>query len=241
MQEWNLHFLDNSVSILVLDRDVSYQARYKDIFASCPFYSPLSASTPAEAEKILRSGRRIFLAITELLRDESQPDEYFLLKQFSENVPFVVVSSMDSLEKGFTVNSYGAVAIELKPIKNADTFLDLINDYFLDSLITQGRTTIESNYLVHYITVLKKRLPLTVEEWAEYSGLPLPFLIRNWQRRFHVDPSAIICLYTLFRAAISQNLRKPPPLVPDEIVRNYAQKFAANENYYRNILSGIAQ
>jgi CheY-like chemotaxis protein len=232
MDQLECSFLADTVPILIIDSDPVYQQWYLRVLGQFSFYKLVFVATQAEAIKELHSKTRYHLVITELERDEAVADEFEVLKLFAETVPFLVVSVRDSLERGFAIGNYGAMAIELKPVKDESRFVSLVNKYFLDSLLAPGKPHIESDYLKHYLLVFNKYHPQSVDSWSEHAGLPMQFLVRNWEREFAIHPTHIVCLHTLFRFAMGIVLPYHSESTPSDAFDLCKQTFLQNRDFY---------
>lgn len=237
MDQLNYSFLEDTIPILIIDRDPAYHAWYKNLFSQFLFYKPVFVTTQSQAIKELQSQTRYHLVISELEPDDEITDEFEVLRRFAETVPFVVVSVRDSLERGFAIGNYGAVAIELKPIADEARFLSLVNKYFLDALLAPGKPHIESDYLKHYLLVFNKYHPQSVDLWSEHSGLPVQFLIRNWEREFAIHPEHIVCLHALYRSAMGTLLPYAPLVTAANTLDLCKQLYVDNKEFYHSYLS----
>ncbi len=232
MGEFEYTFLDGLIPILVIDTDIAYHTWYQEAFGAFEFYKLVCVSGQAEAFDVLKTNTRFHCIISDFEQETPSTDEYAILKEYAETIPCMVVSSRDSLERGFAISNYGALAIELKPISDTSRFMSLVNKLFLDNLLAPGHSHLESDYLKHYISVFNKYYPNTVESWSEHTGLPAQFLIRNWEREFGVHPKHIVCLHTLFRAAIQKSA---DPLVLD-VYAHHQEEFLNHSDFYRSYL-----
>jgi len=207
-----LHLPDTltcTVGLLIVDRDEGAYQLYHDYFSAYPWYEVRCVPLASHAKCCLTSDKRYHCCITELGIDDYNGDEFYLLKRFAPFVPFLVLSSRNSLEKGFALNNHGALAIEPKPVKQPERLVSLLNNLFLTCILTPGVTRSESSFIAHFIEVFQRHLPSDAKQWAEHSGLPLPVLRRHWERNFSVDPDDVVRVHQVYANAMRQTINSP--------------------------------
>lgn len=241
--------LRGAFRVLLVDRDERVLARHQETVEDVPLLEAGTARTAAEATRMLESGETWHAVVTDLGMDDMEDDEFYLLRRFAGDVPFVVCSAQASLEKGGECVRRGARHIVQKHGLTADpcrlqesvsycVILSTINPHFQAG----GHDT-----LSRATEALFTECPYNVSAWARAIGVCDREMRYLWRRHAKSTAKDVLDLYHIVSSAFSyhvpgprQSLWKSPTEAQMEIEERLAQRFVLNRGVFSQMLCSQA-
>jgi hypothetical protein len=132
----------------------------------------------------------------------SNNDEFYLLKKYSPNTSFIVVTGKESIKKGFECGKYGSQSVFEKPVDFTSTdFLNAINNAFMFSLVCGSR--FQKPVLESIVQALMTKNPSDMFEWSMHANVTEQYLRKIWNLIFGYQPKYFLWLYKTFNAAFT--------------------------------------
>lgn len=233
-----INFLKKTINICIVDDDPQLLSIYSEILQSYELYSIFPCSSVSDAELLFQSQKRIHVCIMDLGLQCGNNDEFYLLKKYSQNTSFIVVTGKESIKKGFDCGKYGSQSVFEKPVDftNVD-FLNAINKAFILSLVCGSR--FHKPVLENIVHALLTKAPSDMSEWSMHANVTEQYLRRIWNLIFGYQPKYFLWLYKAFKTAFtiydtlflqSAGLSELPKVtkIPDE------KELIASERYFYN-------
>jgi CheY-like chemotaxis protein len=193
--------LKKSISILFIDDEVRQLEYYRDIVSGHALYSVQTASSAQEAQSIIASTtNRPHLCMMDLGIDDIGNDEFYLLKKFSNRVPFIIVSGSMDMERAFEASKHEAAAMIAKPAQmTSEKFWGILSSVFLDYAIYPNLNRESSSILQFCRDVLHNKDPESVTEWAALAAISDTYLRKIWAECFTYPPKLVLFLYKMYK------------------------------------------
>lgn len=196
--------LKRSVSILVVDDEPNLLDFYEEMISGHPLYNVVKASTAGQAEQIIKSNAHIHLSILDFGIDDIGSDEYYLLRKFSQNLPFVIISGSADMERAFEASTLGAANLIAKPPEmTSPKFWNTLSRTFLDKTILPAFSITVNPLLNECCDILRNDLPESVTEWAAKAHITDSYLRKLWNDSTTFPPKHILFLYKIYKNAFS--------------------------------------
>jgi DNA-binding NarL/FixJ family response regulator len=198
----HISFLKKTINICIVDDDPQLLSVYSEILQSYNLYTLFPCSGVSDAELLFLSGKRIHVCIMDLGLKNSNNDEFYLLKKYSLNTSFIVVTGKESIKKGFDCGKYGSQSVFEKPIDftNID-FIKAINTSFIHGLVCGSRfhkPVLES--IGHALLTMN---PSDMSEWSMHANVTEQYLRKIWNLIFGYQPKYFLWLYKTFNIAFT--------------------------------------
>jgi DNA-binding NarL/FixJ family response regulator len=197
------YFLDNSISILLVDDDPGVRALVQEVLKPVRLYQVCGVSSSREAEERLKTPERTHVCVLDLGLSDRENDEFYLLRKFGRRVSFVVFTGSTSPAKGFTARSLGAREIvEKTPRLDMPTFVKCINRQSLLNILNP-RYTVVHDTVGQSTELLVEKAPTTVSQWAIQMGITDRELRHIWRKNLGANAKIILSISQIFSAAFS--------------------------------------
>jgi response regulator of citrate/malate metabolism len=197
-------FLERSIGVLIVDDEPAVAALHFEYLNSYKLYHVACAPSIKEAESMLLSSQRFHVCLLDLGLTDFDCDEYYLIKKYSPEVSFIVVSARNSLEKGFTAGACGALAVINKPVEFFKVdFIDRINDAFFRSLLVPEKLNRSKQIIRDAIETYISIKPVNVRQWAEKVGVEERYFRKVWAECFDYPPRYVTWLHRIYSRAFS--------------------------------------
>ena len=115
-------FLNKTITVLVVDDEPCHLDFYEDFISGHPIYKIIKAPNAQTAENAIHSGVPIHICILDFGIDDINNDECYLLKKYSRQIPFVVISGSADIERAFEASKLGAAGLLAKPVDVTSRF-----------------------------------------------------------------------------------------------------------------------
>lgn len=193
--------LYHSVNILIID-DEPYQLDfYESILTVHPLYKIYKALNAKEADTIIKS-KRIHLCTLDFGINDLQSDEYYLLKQHGPEIPFVIISGSNDIERAFKASTLGAAALLAKPVLMIDhRYWNSLQTSFLDNTILPLFPSNVNPILKELRSIIQQDLPESVSEWAAKANVTDSYLRKIWGECTSSSPKMLLFLYKMYKSA----------------------------------------
>lgn len=190
-------FLERSIKILIADDEWGFAESFREHLNAYELYDVDRALSAKEADSILSSSQ-YHVCLMDLGLNDIDNDEYFLINKYSPKVSFIVVSAIDSLEKGFKARDCGAFAAVSKPVIFSDlNVINLINKAYFQSLIIPKSFLTCKQVIQNAITTFMSYKPASMMQWAEKTGVEKRYFRKVWLECFEYQPRHVVWLYKM--------------------------------------------
>jgi len=195
-------FLREAINICIVDDDPQLLSVYTEILQQYRLYTIFPCASASEADLLFMSGKRIHVCIMDLGLKNGSNDEFYLLKKYSPNISFIVVTGKESIKKGFECGKYGSQSVFEKPLDfTSIDFLKAINDAFIYSLVCGPR--FHKPVLESIVHALLTKNPSDMFEWSMHASVTEQYLRKIWNLIFGYQPKYFLWLYKTFNTAFT--------------------------------------
>lgn len=228
MQGKYFQFLDGSIRILIADDEPAILDIVKGVFIDYPIYEITKAGSAAEAVHEIKRNR-IHLCLMDLGLKDIEKDEYFLLRNYSDQVPVVVFSSQQDLKKGAESIKHGAKAVLTKDdLKDFTGFLQVINPIILRHLFERNGTEMFSGCLQK----VAEANVYSVTQWAKLCDITEVYLRKICQQSIGLKPKEVLAVFNLFSTALSHCESCIDAHKVEQNPEKYREEYVRMEEYY---------
>jgi CheY-like chemotaxis protein len=197
-------FLNKTITVLVVDDEPCHLDFYEDFISGHPIYKIIKAPNAQTAENAIHSGVPIHICILDFGIDDINNDECYLLKKYSRQIPFVVISGSADIERAFEASKLGAAGLLAKPVDvTSPVFWDKLSEIFLQKTILPDLSAAVNPIICECCRVLVEDTPEMVSEWATKSNITDAYLRRLWSECFTFSPKHVLFLYKAYKSAFS--------------------------------------
>jgi CheY-like chemotaxis protein len=198
----HVSFLERTIELLIVDGVSVECSAYYDFLKSYKLYNVTRVSTAQEASALIMSKKRFHVCLTDLEICDINGDEYYLLKQFSSRLPFIIMTDKDSLKLGFEIRKLGAFEAIKKPVNLQNIeLIRLINDAVLQGIF---KYIIAGNFkrvIIDAVNVFIETKPKNLRRWTEIIGIDERYFRRVWTECFGIPPRTVFMAYDVFLEA----------------------------------------
>jgi CheY-like chemotaxis protein len=198
-----LAFLHGTLPVLVVDDNPAAADCLCSALLEIPIYTVLRSTSCREAGRILNSGMFVPVVTLDMGMTDVNDDEYYLLRRFSQNCAFIVLSGTDDPEKGFLCAQLGAKEFVRKPHSLADVRVR-IGFRALEAALSRhfrGRAS-EQFYLA--LRALFDHFPEDVDDWSARAGISSSDYLRQvWNASGGPSPKTSLHFFQVYRSALA--------------------------------------
>lgn len=234
------HFLKNAINICMVDDDHQLLNIYSEILNQHYLYNVISCKNVSETESLLSSKKRIHVCIMDLGLENTNNDEFYLLKKFSPCISFIVLTGKESIKKGFDCGKYGSFSVFEKPVDfDTSDFFNAINNAFIYNLVSSS-SKLHKPVIEHIVAAFFLSKPADIFEWAMNANVSEQYLRKMWNMIFGYQPKYFLWLYNTMSSAFSYYnsdfLLKNGAQAEDSIIHlEYDEReISALEKYYQS-------
>jgi CheY-like chemotaxis protein len=162
-------------------------------------YNVTCVSSVQEANALLMSRKRFHVCLIELDICDINNDGFYLLKTYSSNLPFIVMTDKESLKLGFEIRKLGAFDALTKPLHLHDlSLIQVINEAILYSIFKFEMAGSYKPVIVDAMEVFFKTKPKNLRRWMELLRIDERYFRRVWKDCFGVSPRMVLMVYHAF-------------------------------------------
>lgn len=162
-------FLDGCLNLLLLEDDPGYQDLILELLEPVKIFTCHKASSTGKALQCVNDTSRIHVCILDLGISDYAGDEFFILRNYADSIPSIVLTGSQSPGKGATCIQLGAKAVmEKGPGFSFDLFYSSLCELTIRGILGRIAAKKASDTLKDSIDILLQRQPSTVTQWAEY-------------------------------------------------------------------------
>ncbi len=193
-----------SISVLAVDDEHFQREMYVKTIGDHRLYKVAAVSSACEAEQFLQSSGQISMCLLDLGIDDISNDEFYLLKKYGGQIPFIIISAAKDLCRGFQARDLGCVHLLPKPVNFFDyEFWNVLMKSFLDRTVLPSLPENASPVLVETCRTIRQESPETVAQWAALSGITESYLRRIWNESNLGPPKHTLFLYNFYKEALT--------------------------------------
>lgn len=193
-------WLHKKINILAVDDDPDMLEMYKEDLEQYPPYTIHPASTIRHAEQIMNSGIKIYACLADLGMRSADNDEFYLIKKYHHNLPFIIVSGSCSVAKGALALKHGSCEAFDKPVNLSSTrIIGMINTAIIRYLFPVRNPTLENFIDMATQTLFNEKI-LSVSQWAHSCCFSEPHFRKLWQQSAGISPSKAFLIYEMLSA-----------------------------------------
>ena len=158
-----------------------------------------TAESSNQAECII-SKWQPHICILDLGLNDVEYDEFFLLKKYARDFPFIIVSAATDIERAFTATNCGAAGMFAKPLDFYSMEVwESFRDVFLERCILPVLENSTNPVFRECCNVLKNDLPRNVVDWANKVGITDTYLRKMWADFCCTSPKHLLFIYKLYK------------------------------------------
>lgn len=195
-------FLSGTINLLIVEDEPLSLGPALEFLESIPLISFKVVNSSSAALCEFKSGKRYHLCITDLGISDVNGDEFFLVRQFSNNCSIIVLTGSKSPLKGAQCIQCGARAVIEKGISfNIREYFDILRKGILLNVIDCHYSELRSDVLSPAVEILLEKNPSSVTEWADHLRISDRQLRNLWHNGSGYSAKHILFLYNLYRNA----------------------------------------
>lgn len=162
-------FLDGCLKFLLLEDDPHYQDLILELLEPVRIFSFFKASSGFNALELLNEKKSFHICILDLGISDCNGDEFFILKNYADYIPCIVLTGSSSPSKGAACIRLGAKDVMEKGTSfDFVKFIGSIREHTIRGILSRNYFKKSSETLNNAIDVLMLKHPSTVTEWADY-------------------------------------------------------------------------
>ncbi len=193
--------LKETVSILAVDTDLGTLESYRRIFSAHLLYRIVTVSSAREAQSIIQSGIPLHLCVLDLGISDLNNDEFYLIREYSNRLPFVIISGTESAEKSFKARDIGAKEFISKPVDTQSIlFWEKLSDTFLNHTIYPDISAGNPQMKKILQTICVKN-SWNFSALANEANVSEAALRKIWYAHCAFAPMKVLFVYRLYKAA----------------------------------------
>jgi FixJ family two-component response regulator len=197
-------FLERTIEICMVDDDPNILELYSKILNCYPLYTAATFSSASEANVILSSIKRFHVCVMDLGLADINNDEFYLVKTFSPQTSFVILTGKGSIQTGFQCGKNGSFSVFEKPVDFRKTeFINTVNEAFIYSLVNTGKEKHCKPIIEKIIEALIFCYPANINEWAYNACVTEQYLRRVWNTIYGYQPKYFLWFYKMMTSAFS--------------------------------------
>ncbi|NLL12828.1 MAG: response regulator [Fibrobacter sp.] len=163
------NFLNGCLNLLLLEDDPGYQDLILEFLEPVKIFVFRKASTTSSAMQFINNNQKFHLCILDLGISDYAGDEFFILRNYADCIPCIVLTGSQSPGKGAACIQLGAKMVMEKGSRfKFDIFYSSICEHTIRGILSQKAAKKASDTLNASIDILLQRNPSTVTQWAEY-------------------------------------------------------------------------
>ncbi len=161
-------FIDGYLNLLLLEDDPGYQDLILEFLEPVKIFTFQKASSTSKAMQFINDKRKFHLCVLDLGISDYAGDEFFILRNYAECFPCIVLTGSQSPGKGAACIQLGAKAVMEKGSRfKFDLFYSSICEHTIRGILSQKAVKKASDTLNASIDILLQRKPSTVTQWAD--------------------------------------------------------------------------
>ncbi|HUI91029.1 MAG TPA: response regulator [Chitinivibrionales bacterium] len=194
-------FLYKTLTLLFVDDDPVLLELYQTHFSDIPVYRVFTAASSADACRIFKEHAPVNLCVQDMgITDMG--DELFLIREYSPQTAFIVLTGCSSAEKGWLATAAGAKAVLDKP-QGAFDLMPFAARYSVGNLLCPDRC-MQGDYLMRRsVDALFDYSPKNVGEWQQAAGITDRYLRKIWRKYRKVPAHYALFLHRTYCRALS--------------------------------------
>jgi CheY-like chemotaxis protein len=209
-------YLKQTVNVLVVDDMPEFLFTMKDFLEEFGLYSVYTASSTAEAVRILSNPKqRIHVGLLDRGMSDVERNEFYLLDKFGKKIPFIIMTARADDEKAFECKERGAMAYIKKdsPVFYSKLMANL-NKQALLNMICPKYPDNRHSILCDFMDTLIEKRPQHVNTWAMEANVSDRHMRREWEERLGVNAKHVLCIFHLFSMVFAL-IEKEAQINPD--------------------------
>jgi CheY-like chemotaxis protein len=194
--------LKKTISVLVVDDDPDQLDFYHEMLSGHPLFTVNKASTSRLAEEAIHS-HTPHVCILDLGIDDIDNDEFYLLRKYSELLPFIIISGSTDIARAFHATKLGAVGMMAKPPEmNSPEFWGNLGELFLNRSILPVITDAINPCIGECCRILQNDFPDNVSDWAQKAGITDTYLRKLLTECYSFPPKHVLFIYKFYKDAL---------------------------------------
>ncbi len=195
-------FLNRRLNLLLLEDDPGYQDLMFEFLEPVKIFAFRKASTTSSAIQLINDNQKFHLCILDLGISDYAGDEFFILRNYSDCFPCIVLTGSNSPSKGAACIQLGAKAVmEKGSTFKFEFFFSSICEQTIRGILSKKAAKKASDTLNASIDTLLKRNPSTVTQWADYLFITDRQMRNLWQNETGFGAKHILELHLLLSNA----------------------------------------
>jgi len=195
-------FLNGRLNLLLLEDDPGYQDLILEFLEPVKIFALRKASTTSSAIQLINENRKFHLCILDLGISDYAGDEFFILRNYAECFPCIVLTGSQSPGKGAACIQLGAKTVmEKGSAFKFELFFASICEHTIRGILSQKAAKKGSDTLNASIDTLLQRKPSTVTQWADYQFITDRQMRNLWHNETGFGAKHILELHLLLSNA----------------------------------------
>lgn len=196
-------FLKDTIRVLIVESDGALIETCRKFFGICCFFDVQTVRSASEAEKALKSRRRVHVCLNGLDVLGPGGDEYYLLRTYAKKTSFVMVTGNNDAQVGYMAGTLGARGMLRNPrdISLHNLLTTVIQAFMYD--IINPDVGGDAPFLRRSTVVLIRDCPESVSRWSRTLEVTDSYLRRAWSGALGIKPKHALFLQHLYRDALA--------------------------------------
>lgn len=197
-------FLDGCLNLLLLEDDPGYQDLILELLEPVKIFTCHKASSTSKALQYINGTSRIHICILDLGISDYAGDEFFILRNYADSIPSIVLTGSQSPGKGAACIQLGAKTVmEKGPGFSFDLFYSSVCEQTIRGILGRKTAKKASDTLKDSIDILLQRQPSTVTQWADYLLITDRQMRNLWHNETGFGAKHILELHILLSNAFT--------------------------------------
>ena len=191
-------FLNKKINILAIDDDHDILELHKNFMNEYIPYNVTVSSSLQQAETFIIKKKRFHACVMDL---GMHSDEFYLLRKYHNQIPFIVVTGSNSFEKGVKVKELGAFDAMSKGSLDISEIIKRINKTVIKGIFLKRCNFSDNTMFNDAFELIFKNESITVSELARQCFSSESNMRRIWRNNFNISPKKMSLIFEVLQVA----------------------------------------
>jgi DNA-binding NarL/FixJ family response regulator len=200
MQENLFSILRRTVNVLIVDDLPQVTFLLREHLESFEIYRVHTASCSKEALDLIKTGKcRFHVCLMDLGLDDIEDNEFYLMDNFCNEIPFIVISGQEDTEKSFAAKNHGAMGYYRKDCSDfIRKVIAALNGQAIKNMIFPRNVESTNIPMTKCMESLLSDMPEQIRDLAIQANISDRQLRYEWEENFGFCPKYSLCICHVF-------------------------------------------